>query len=96
MSLELKDHRLPSRRLKNRRVVHARGCTTAGRWIGRKTLETENATKGEQPDEWYMSPRAADHDADGGKDSGGAKPQIVERPVPVPQVMVQDVVREAD
>ena len=29
-------------------------------------------------------------------DSGGAQSQIVERPVPVPQVMVQDVVREAD
>ena len=43
-----------------------------------------------------MSPRAADHHADGGKESGGAQPQIVERPVPVPQVMVQEVVREAD
>ena len=43
-----------------------------------------------------MSPPAADHDADGGKDSGGAQPQIVERPVPVPRVMVQEVVREAD
>ena len=71
-------------------------CTTVDRWIAGKTLETENAPKGEQPEQRQMSPRAADHDADGGGDSGGAQPQIVERPVLVPQVMVQEVVREAD
>ena len=71
-------------------------CTTVGMWVAGKTLETENATKGEQPEEWYMSPRAADPDADGGKDSGGAQPLIVERPVPVPQVTVQEVVREEE
>ena len=40
--------------------------------------------------------RAADLDADGGQDSGGAQPQIVERPVLMRQVTVQDVVREVD
>ena len=71
-------------------------CRTIDRRIAGKTLETENAPKGEQPEKWCMSPRAADYDADGGKDSGGALPQIVERQAPVPQVMVQEVVREAD
>ena len=40
--------------------------------------------------------RAADPDADGGQDSGGAQPQIVARPVPVPQATVQEVMREAN
>ena len=71
-------------------------CTTVDRWTAGKTRETENATRGERLEEWYMSPRAGDHDAAGGNDSGGAQPQIVERPVPVSQVMVQEVVRESE
>ena len=59
-------------------------------------LLESTATKGEQTEEWYVSPCAADHDADSGKDSGGAQPQIVRRPVLVLQVMVQEAVREAD
>ena len=40
-------------------------CTTVDRWVAGKTLETENATQDKQPEEWYMSPRAAGQDADG-------------------------------
>ena len=78
--------------------VHKR-CSPFDRWIARKTLETENA---EQPEE-VVVPAARPHIEEidtivpqiltqmVAKDSGGA-----ERPIPVPQVMVQEVVREAD
>ena len=36
---------------KNRRIGARMGCATAARWDARKTLETENATKGEHPEE---------------------------------------------
>ena len=68
-------------------------CTTADRWTAGKTRERRRTRRKANK---LRSPRAADHDADGGKDSEGAQQQIVECPVPVPQVMVQEVVREAD
>ena len=53
--LTLRNNRLLSKQQKNRRVGAHMRCTTAARWVAGKTLETENATKGEHPEEWCTS-----------------------------------------
>ena len=51
----LRNNRLLSERQKNRKIGARMRCTTAARWVAGKTLETENATKGEHLEEWCTS-----------------------------------------
>ena len=50
-----RNNRCSSKQRKNRRFGACIRCTTSARWIARKTIETENATKGEHPEEWCTS-----------------------------------------
>ena len=51
----LRNNRLLSKQQKSRRIGACIRCTTAARWVAGKTLETENVTKGEHPEEWCTS-----------------------------------------
>ena len=56
--LTLRNNRLLSKQQKNRRIGARKRCTTAARSVAGKTAETENATKGERPEEWCTSSNA--------------------------------------
>ena len=51
----LRNNKLLSKQQKKRRIGARMRCKTAARWVVRKTLETENATNSEHPEEWCTS-----------------------------------------